>query len=61
MLLSGLEKTVSAVSEMRNKNGDAHGLGSGRLTIADYHARLAVNAATNMADFILSVADHANR
>ncbi len=61
MLLSGLEKIVSAVSEMRNKNGDAHGLGSSRLNIADYHARLAVNAATNMADFILSVADHANR
>lgn len=58
-LLSGLEKIVSAVSEMRNKNSDAHGVGSRRLNIADYHARLAVNAATNMADFILSVAAHA--
>lgn len=59
-LLSGLEKTVSAVAEMRNKNSDAHGLGSNRLAIADYHARLAVNAAINMADFILAVAFHAN-
>lgn len=59
-LLSGLEKIVSAVSEMRNKNSDAHGVGARRLNIADYHARLAVNAATNMADFILSVAAHAN-
>lgn len=60
-LLSGLEKIVSAVSEMRNKNSDAHGVGANRLNIADYHARLAVNAATNMADFILSVATHANK
>lgn len=60
-LLSGLEKIVSAVSEMRNKDSDAHGVGQKRLTIADYHARLMVNAATNMADFVLSVAEHANR
>lgn len=60
-LLSGLEKIVSAVSDMRNKNSDAHGVGANRLNIADYHARLAVNAATNVADFILSVALRVNK
>lgn len=32
-LLSGLENIVSAVSEMRNKNSDSHGVGERRLTI----------------------------
>ncbi|MDC2839770.1 abortive infection family protein [Limosilactobacillus mucosae] len=54
-LLSGLENIVSAVSEMRNKNSDSHGVGERRLTIDKHHARLAVNSATTMADFILSV------
>lgn len=59
-LLSGLENIVSAVSEMRNKNSDSHGVGERRLTIDKHHARLAVNSATTMADFILSVEKKAN-
>lgn len=59
-LLSGLENIVSAVSEMRNKNSDSHGVGEERLTIDKHHARLAVNSATTMADFILSVEKKAN-
>lgn len=58
-LLSGLEKIVSAISEMRNKDSDAHGVGANRITIEDYHARLFVNSAVTMADFILSVHDKA--
>lgn len=54
-LLSGLEKIVSAISEMRNKDSDAHGVGASRITIDEHHARLFVNAAMAMADFILSV------
>lgn len=54
-LLSGLEKIISAITEMRNKDSDSHGVGSKRFRIADYHARLFVNAAIAMADFILSV------
>ena len=54
-LLSGLEKIVSAISEMRNKDSDAHGVGAQRVEIADHHARLFVNSALTMADFILSV------
>lgn len=56
-LLSGLEKIVSSVAEMRNASSDAHGVGQARIEIKDYHARLMVNASMNMADFILSVAN----
>lgn len=45
---------------MRNKNSDSHGVGDRRLTIDKHHARLAVNSATTMADFILSVEKKAN-
>lgn len=46
---------MSAISEMRNKDSDAHGVGASRITIDEHHARLFVNAAMAMADFILSV------
>ncbi|MCL2376742.1 MAG: abortive infection family protein [Defluviitaleaceae bacterium] len=55
-LLSGLEKIISAVAEMRNKASDSHGLGSKRVNIDDYHARLFVNASAVMSEFILAVA-----
>lgn len=55
MLLSGLEKIIAAVAEMRNKESDSHGVGSKRIGISDYHTRLFVNSAIAMADFILSV------
>ena len=56
-LLSGLEKIVSAIAEMRNNSSDAHGVGQRRYTIEDHHARLFVNSAATMADFILAVAE----
>ena len=46
---------MSAISEMRNKDSDAHGVGASRITIDEHHARLFVNTAMAMADFILSV------
>lgn len=55
-LLSGLEKIVSSVSEMRNKYSDAHGIGKNRIRIEEHHACLLVNTAVTMADFILSMA-----
>lgn len=61
MLLSGLAKIVEAIAQMRNSCSDAHGIGAGRIAISDYHARLAVNSATNMADFILEVVAHADK
>ena len=56
-LLSGLEKIVNAVAEMRNKGSDSHGVGSKRIRINAHHARLFVNSAVTMADFILSVSE----
>lgn len=56
-LLSGLEKILSAISDMRNKGSDAHGAGSNRITIEEHHARLFVNSAMTMAEFILSVSE----
>lgn len=57
-LLSGLEKILSAIAEMRNKGSDSHGVGAKRINIADHHARLFVNSAMTMADFILEVYKH---
>lgn len=54
-LLSGIEKIIDSISEMRNKHGDAHGVGQRRINIAAHHARLYINAAMTIADFILSV------
>ena len=60
-LLSGLEKILSAIAEMRNKVSDSHGVGAKRVSIADHHARLFVNAAMTMADFVLAVSEKAEK
>ena len=57
-LLSGLEKIVNSIAEMRNKGSDSHGVGSKRININSHHARLFVNSAMTMADFILSVSEN---
>lgn len=54
-MLSGLENIVQSIAELRNNGSDSHGLGKKRVNILNYHARLAVNASTTMAEFILSV------
>ena len=59
-LLSGLEKILSAIAEMRNKASDSHGVGAKRINISDYHARLFVNSAMTMADFVLAVSKNAS-
>ena len=46
---------LDAIAEMRNKNSDAHGVGQKRINISEHHARLYVNSAMTLADFILSV------
>lgn len=56
-LLSGLEKILTAITEMRNGASDAHGIGSRRINIKAHHARLFVNSAQTMADFILAVSE----
>lgn len=57
-LLSGLENIVQSIAEMRNNRSDSHGLGSKKVNIPDYHARLALNSSSIMAEFILSVSQH---
>ena len=54
-LLSGLNSIVSSIAEMRNKDSDTHGVGVNRIRIDEHHARLFVNSAMTMADFIISV------
>lgn len=58
-LISGLDKILFSIAEMRNKAGDAHGVGRKRFNIKAYHARLFVNSAATMADFVLSVKENA--
>ena len=57
MLLSGFEKILTAIAQMRNKNSDSHGIGSKRFNIEEHHARLFLNAAIAMSDFVLAVAE----
>lgn len=57
MLLSGFEKIVTSIAQMRNEGSDSHGVGARRINIAEHHARLYVNSAMTMADFILSVSN----
>lgn len=54
-LLSGLEKILTAIKEMRNEASDLHGVGNRRIVIEEHHARLFVNSSMTMAEFILSV------
>lgn len=58
-LLSGLEKILKAITEMRNKASDAHGVGAKRIKLEERYARLCVNSAITMAEFILAVSEHA--
>lgn len=55
-----MNNIVSAIAEMRNKDSDAHGVGASRIAIDEHNARLFVNSAMTMADFILSVEIKAN-
>lgn len=55
-IVSGLNKTVSGIGDLRNAQGDAHGVGSKRMAISNYHAQLAVNASSTVAEFVLQVA-----
>lgn len=57
-LLGGLSTIIISIAEMRNKDSDAHGVGSNRIQIRDYHARLFVNASVSVAEFILSVEEN---
>ena len=55
-LLSGLEKIVQSIAEMRNANSDAHGVGKRRININECEARLVMNSSITFCEYILS--DH---
>ena len=56
-LLSGLEKIVDAIANMRNSNSDAHGVGSSRIAIKEREARLAMNSAMTFCEYLLSIGE----
>ena len=56
-LLSGLNKIISSIAEMRNENSDSHGVGDRRIAIEEHHARLILNSASTLAEFFLAVVD----
>ncbi len=58
MLLSGIEKILTSISEMRNENSDSHGAGMKRVKIREHHALLFLNSAIALSDFILAVAEN---
>lgn len=60
-LLSGLEKIITAISQMRDKNSDSHGVGEKRITIEEYHVVLFANSAITMSNFLLSVIENKSK
>jgi len=58
-LLSGLNKIVGAIFNMRNIAGDSHGLGTRRVPISEPYARLTVGASAVFSEFMLSVIENA--
>ena len=46
---------VAFISEMRNKDSDAHDVGASRIDIDEHHIQLFVNVTTAMSDFIPSM------
>lgn len=57
-LLSGINKIIESISEMRNKNSDSHGIGSRRINIKKHHTLLFVNSAITITEFILAVSEN---
>jgi hypothetical protein len=54
-LIGGINKIVDALGDLRNKNSDAHGVGSVRIKFKEHHARLIANTARTLCEFLLSV------
>lgn len=54
-LLSGLEKIIENISNLRNINSDAHGVGNNRIEIKEREAILISNASQIYCDYLLSV------
>lgn len=56
-LITGAGKIVASIAALRNIGGDAHGLGSKRFKIESHYAKLCLNAATVVAEFVLDIVE----
>lgn len=54
-MISGINKIIDAIGNMRNINSDAHGVGVGRISIKEREARLIASSAIMVAEYVLSV------
>ena len=54
-MLNGLEKIVNSISDMRNNNSDAHGVGSARVPITHRETRLIINSTITFCEYIWEV------
>lgn len=54
-LLKGLENIIRAISDMRNISGDAHGKGSGRITINKREAELVINTTVTTCLYLINI------
>ena len=52
-LLSGFEKILTAISQMRDKNSDSHGVGDKRLELNESIAELFVNSSITFSNFLM--------
>ena len=60
-LLSGMEKIITSISEMRNIASDSHGQGEKRFNIRESEAILFINSSTTIAEYYLSLAVQSKR
>lgn len=54
-LLSGFEKILTAISQMRDKNSDSHGVGDKRLELNESIAELFVNSSITFSNFLIYI------
>lgn len=54
-LVGGLNKIVSAIGYMRDKNSDSHGIGSKRIPIKEREAKLAANSSVALCEYLIDV------
>jgi hypothetical protein len=54
-LLKGLEKIITAITEMSNNGSDRHGVGSRRYELEEHHVRLIVNSSITFVEFIFAI------
>ena len=52
-LLSGFEKILTAISQMRDKNSDSHGIGYKRPELDEGMTELFVNASVTFSNFLI--------